>query len=80
MPEHVTITVNGSDLRVKPGTIVCAALLAAGIPCRTSNSGQPRTAFCGIGICFECLATVDGIPNRRTCQLLCRPGMAVKTQ
>ncbi|HEX6772384.1 MAG TPA: (2Fe-2S)-binding protein [Acidobacteriaceae bacterium] len=80
MPDHVTITVNGRNLRVKPGTIVSAALLAAGIPCRTSKSGQPRTAFCGMGICFECSVTVDGIPNRRTCQLLCRPGMVINTQ
>ena len=80
MPENVTITVNGRELRVKSGTLVSAALLAAQIPCRTSISGQPRAAFCGMGICFECVVTVDGIPHRRACQTVCTPGMAVRTQ
>jgi D-hydroxyproline dehydrogenase subunit gamma len=76
----MTITVNGRELEVKYGTLVSAALLAAGIPCRKSVSGQPRTTLCGMGICFECRATVDGIPHRRTCQVLCQPGMVVETE
>jgi D-hydroxyproline dehydrogenase subunit gamma len=76
----MVINVNGRDLEVKPGTVLGAALLAAGIPCRTSISGQPRTALCGMGICFECRATIDGIPQRRTCQQLCHPGMVVETE
>jgi sarcosine oxidase subunit alpha len=74
------ITVNGRDIEVKPGTVLGAALLTAGIPCRTSISGQPRTALCGMGICFECRATVDSVPHRRTCQQLCYPGMMVETE
>jgi hypothetical protein len=74
------ITVNGRDIEVKPGTVIGAALLAAGIPCRTSVSGQPRTALCGMGICFECRATIDGITQRRTCQQLCHPGMVIETE
>jgi sarcosine oxidase subunit alpha len=66
--------------RVKSGSVVSAALLTAGVPCRRSTSGQPRTALCGMGICFECRATVDGVAHRRTCQLLCRSGMVVKTE
>jgi sarcosine oxidase subunit alpha len=65
---------------VKSGSVVSAALLSAGIPCRRSISGQPRAALCGMGICFECRATVDGVPHRRTCQLLCRSGMVVETE
>ncbi|HEY3989734.1 MAG TPA: (2Fe-2S)-binding protein [Acidobacteriaceae bacterium] len=80
MPDLLTILVNGSELRVKPGTVVSAALLTAGIPCRRSITGEPRTALCGMGICFECRATVDGVPHQRTCQLLCRPGMVIETQ
>jgi D-hydroxyproline dehydrogenase subunit gamma len=74
------IIVNGRDIEVKPGTVIGAALLAAGIPCRTSVSGQPRTALCGMGICYECRATIDGIPQRRTCQQLCHPGMVIETE
>lgn len=80
MPDLITITINGRECQVKAGTVVSAALLTAGIPCRRSATGQLRTALCGMGICFECRATVDGIAHRRTCQLLCHSGMAVETQ
>jgi sarcosine oxidase subunit alpha len=76
----VTIAVNGQMLTVAEGSTVSAALLAANIACRVSVSGEPRTALCGMGICFECRAVIDGVAHQRTCQLLCRPGMRVETQ
>ena len=76
----MTITVNGRVLQVKSGTVVSAALLMADIPCHRSVTGQPRTALCGMGICFECRATVNGVPQLRTCQLLCHPGMVIETR
>ena len=80
MPDLVAITINGRKHKVATGTVVSAALLTAGIPCRRSSTGQPRTALCGMGICFECRATVDGVAHTRTCQLLCRAGMTIQTQ
>jgi hypothetical protein len=80
LSEAIRITINGREVKVKAGTIVSAALLTAGIPCRRSTTGQPRTALCGMGICFDCRATVDGGPHRRTCQLLCHSGMVIETQ
>lgn len=80
MSEVITITINGREFQVKPGTVVNAALLTAGVPCRRSTTGQPRTALCGMGICFECRATVDDVPHERTCQLLCHSGMVIETQ
>jgi sarcosine oxidase subunit alpha len=76
----VTIWINGSASRVPSGSVVSAAMLAAGEPCRRSISGEPRTALCGMGICFECRAVVDGVTQQRTCQLVCREGMRVDTQ
>jgi D-hydroxyproline dehydrogenase subunit gamma len=78
LPE--VITINGREVQVKSGTVVSAALLTAGTPCRRSTTGQLRTALCGMGVCFECRATVDGVPHRRTCQLLCHSGMVVETR
>jgi NADH dehydrogenase/NADH:ubiquinone oxidoreductase 75 kD subunit (chain G) len=76
----LTIHINGRETTVDVGSTVSAAMLAAGIPCRISISGEPRTALCGMGICFECRAVVDGIPHCRTCQLVCRDGMTVETE
>jgi hypothetical protein len=65
---------------MEPESMVSAALLDAGVPCRRSVTGEPRTALCGMGICFECRATVDSTPHRRTCQLICREGMVVESE
>jgi D-hydroxyproline dehydrogenase subunit gamma len=58
---------------------VAAALMNCGEPCRFSVSGGARGPLCGMGICMECRAMVDGIPHRRTCQLICAAGMEVVT-
>ena len=76
----VTLRINGQSASFARGTTVSAALLTVGAMCRTSVSGEPRTALCGMGICFECRAIVDGVGHRRTCQLECREGMQVETQ
>jgi D-hydroxyproline dehydrogenase subunit gamma len=80
MPETITLSINGVAVQMEAGSTVSAALLKANIPCRTSITGEPRTALCGMGICFECRATVNGIPHRRTCQLLCSNNMVVETE
>jgi sarcosine oxidase subunit alpha len=79
MPESITIRVNGVPMQMEPESMVSAALLKVGVSCRRSVTGEPRTALCGMGICFECRATVNGIPHRRTCQLICSEGMVVES-
>jgi hypothetical protein len=75
----VVLSVNGVPVAVAPGTTVAAAVCIAGSHTRNSVSGQPRAPLCGMGICFECRVTIDGIPQRRSCQILCVPGMDVCT-
>ncbi len=77
---QVTVSINGEQVQVARGTTVAAALLNLGLPCRISESGEPRTALCGMGICFECRVHVDGEPYQRACQIVCREGMRVLTQ
>ena len=78
MPE-IRLVINGHELRVASGTTVAAAMLQAGGACRISVSGEPRAPLCGMGICFECRAIVDGVAHRPTCQLPCTEGMTVET-
>ncbi|HEV2275460.1 MAG TPA: 2Fe-2S iron-sulfur cluster-binding protein [Acidobacteriaceae bacterium] len=79
MHEEMALFVNGRRVAVPQGAMVSSAFLIAGDPCRISTGGEPRTAMCGMGTCFECRAVVDGMPHTRTCQLPCRPGMKVET-
>ncbi len=79
VPSEMTVRVNGKALLVVPGTTVAVAMMTAGAPCRISLSGEPRSALCGMGICFECRAVVNGIPHSRGCQILCEPEMDIST-
>lgn len=80
MREHFFITVNGRQIEVAEGTSVAAAMIAANQPCRLSVRGEPRSPLCGMGICMECRAIVNGTPHQRTCQILCAPEMEIVTQ
>jgi NADPH-dependent 2,4-dienoyl-CoA reductase/sulfur reductase-like enzyme len=76
-----TVYVNGQALPVETDTTAAAALGMAGVSAtRVSVTGQPRGPLCGMGICFECRATIDGEPQRLTCQTVCTDGMDLAHQ
>ena len=80
MPETVRLNIDGRDLTVPAGTTVAAAVFLSGrSKFRTSVTGQPRAAVCGMGICFECRVTIDGRSEARSCQIAVRNGMVVST-
>jgi predicted molibdopterin-dependent oxidoreductase YjgC len=78
----VAFTFDGRPIVAEAGQSIAAALLAAGIRSwRTTRvDGSPRGMFCGIGVCFDCLVTVDGRANVRACLTEARPGDRVETQ
>jgi D-hydroxyproline dehydrogenase subunit gamma len=78
----VRLTVDGRAIEARSGDSVAAALLAAGIDvCRTTPvSGAPRAPYCMMGVCFDCLVTVDGVGNRQGCLVRVAEGMALATQ
>ncbi|MEV7215096.1 (2Fe-2S)-binding protein [Kitasatospora cineracea] len=77
-----TILFDGRPVAALPGQTLAAALWADGVLAwrTTRDGGRPRGAFCGIGQCFDCLATVNGRPNQRLCLLPAEPGDTVTTQ
>lgn len=80
-PEHfLHFTLDGTPLTAYPGDTIAAALYANGLRAwRRSRSGELRGMFCGIGVCYECLVTVDGVSGLRACQVEVHEGMAVQT-
>ena len=76
------VSFDGRPLEVLPGQTIAAALWSAGIVAwrETRTGGRPRGVFCGIGVCFDCLVTVDGVPNQRACLLPAKPGDVITTQ
>lgn len=80
MAERVRLTVDGREVDAEGGATLLAALWNAGVlGLRRSVGGVERGALCGIGTCFECRVTVDGVPQRRACQEPVREGMEVTT-
>jgi hypothetical protein len=79
MPDLLKITINGIQVQVQDGVTVAAAILSDHPAFRRSLTGELRGPVCGMGICFECRATVNGKHHQRTCQLICEEGMVVKT-
>lgn len=80
MPELITLKVNEAAVSVPVGSMVAAAVLEAGNSTfRRSVTGEARGPLCGMGICFECRVTVNGVAHVRSCQTLCENGMDVRT-
>ncbi|BCJ35841.1 hypothetical protein Athai_33440 [Actinocatenispora thailandica] len=70
------IVVDGTAVPLRAGETVGAALLAAG---RVGWDDGRAAVFCGIGVCYGCLVTVNGSPNIRACRYVARPGDTVTT-
>jgi len=76
----VTVVVNGEPLRAAVGSSVAAALLNGGVwPVRHAVDGAPRAPLCGMGICYECRVTIDGVAHQRACLVPVADGMIVRT-
>ncbi|MEH3075070.1 MAG: (2Fe-2S)-binding protein [Quadrisphaera sp.] len=85
--EPVTITVDGEPVTGVRGQSIAGVVMAAGRSAstggalrRTAGAGAPRGVFCGIGVCFDCLVTVDGVRDVRACQRRAVEGVVVTTQ
>ena len=74
----IRLTIDGESVMTQAGDTVAAALLAhSGNASRETGKGSPRTAFCMMGVCFDCLVEIDGRPNVQACMTQVREGMVV---
>lgn len=76
---EVTFYFNGEPFTGRAGEPIAAALAARGVLAlrRHEADGSPRGVFCGIGHCFECRVTVNGVPGQRACLTPVTAGMQV---
>ena len=77
---QVTLFVNGKAVTAYRGETAHAALLAAG--CRVLRKSKTGIEFrgflCGMGVCYECLVTINGLAGQRACMRLVEDGMEVQ--
>lgn len=78
--DRVTLTLNGAGVETAPGQTVAAVMTGCGITAwrQTRHEGKPRGVFCGIGVCYDCLVTIDGVANQRACIVEAVEGTAVE--
>jgi hypothetical protein len=78
----ITVAVEDRTVRMPAGASAAAAILAAGWRTirETPVSGVARGPYCMVGLCFDCLAEIDGVPNRQSCMVAVRPGMKIRRQ
>jgi sarcosine oxidase, subunit alpha len=78
---QVQIQVDGKTIDAYQGETIAAALLSAGI--RTfrlsQKHKQPRGLYCGMGVCYECQVTVNGVHGVRACLEPVEAGMEIFT-
>ena len=79
--KKLEVTVDGTQMEAYEGETVATVLLAAGIfTFRLSpKNKEPRSLYCGMGICYECLVTVNGTHAVRACVMPITDGMCIET-
>jgi len=76
----INIRVNGKAVVAYEGETVHATLLAAGyrVLRHTPKTHQPRGIFCGMGVCYDCLVTINGAANQRACMTRVQDRMEIE--
>ncbi|GAA4481581.1 (2Fe-2S)-binding protein [Microbacterium panaciterrae] len=64
----VHITVDGEPVAGREGQTIAGVLLEAGQRTWRTAAGEERGIFCGMGICQDCVLTVNGVEGVRACQ------------
>ena len=78
--EMITLNINNKSVSISEGSTVATAIFAGDTKTfRRSVTGEPRFPLCGMGICFECRVTINGVKHQRSCQILAEEGMSIET-
>lgn len=79
---ELSIFIDGEPVLAEVGETVAAVLLRQDpLITRTTPVGNsPRAPYCMMGVCFDCLAIVDGVASTQTCMVSVQAGMRVERQ
>lgn len=80
--QRLTIYIDGLPTVAEPGESIAAVLLRQPeVWARETAGGRiKRAPYCMMGVCFECLAEVDGVTSVQTCMMPVCEGMRVVRQ
>lgn len=76
----ITLQINNQEISVVEGSTIATAIFASDAEnFRRSISGEPRFPLCGMGVCFECRVTINGVKHQKSCQIFAENGMMIET-
>ncbi len=77
----ITILIDGKEFEVEEGSTLGYVLhdIKHAQIRKTSKKSEPRGLYCGMGVCYECLVTVDDHSGIRSCMTQVHSGMRVAT-
>lgn len=80
--KRISFEFDGQPFEAIEGETVAFALWGAGVRVlgRDERHGYARAISCGIGHCYNCRVTIDGVPDVRSCITPVRQGMQVLSQ
>jgi 2Fe-2S iron-sulfur cluster protein len=80
--QYLTVFVDGNAVSAEPGESVAAVMLrqTESWTRLTPVKQQRRAPYCMMGVCFDCLAEVDGVASVQTCLQPVSEGMRIKRQ
>ena len=81
MKKQIKININSIETTVYKGDSVLASLVASGykILKKSRKLNENRGPVCGMGVCYECQVTINGVPNQRACMKEVEEEMTVLT-
>jgi predicted molibdopterin-dependent oxidoreductase YjgC len=79
--KSIEVMVDGRKVKAFEGEFVSTVLHSEAISifARKHTTGRPSGIYCGMGVCYECLVTIDGISNVRSCQTYAVDQMVIET-
>jgi predicted molibdopterin-dependent oxidoreductase YjgC len=79
--KSIEVTIDGQKVHAYEGELVSTVLMAEGISifARKHTTGRPSGLYCGMGMCYECLVTINGVSNIRACQTFAADQMVIET-
>lgn len=77
----IEVMIDGRKAHAYEGELVSTVLMAEGLAAfaRKPTTGRLSGLYCGMGACYECLVTVNGVDNVRACQTYVADQMVIET-
>ena len=81
MSKQISFTFNAVAVQCEEGQSIAAAVINSGtLALRKTRFGdEPRSIFCGIGMCFDCVVVIDGVANQRSCLIEAKADMNIES-